>query len=120
MGLFKLFQCGSKNRSEEITGWSDRAMVQKPKFIKSCQDKDEECKDLYEPVNAEDIDVMELEVLLNAYQDLGDDSESSDDEEEETIVIDPSTYKFETKCESKPQVRPNEVPQLDLDVVLFK
>ena len=101
-------------------------MVQKPKFIKSCQDKDEEFKDLYEPVNAkdiltvEDIDVMELEELLNAYQDLGDDSESSDDEEEERIVIDPSTYKFETKCESKPQVRPTEVPQLDLDVVLFK
>ena len=45
---------------------------------------------------------MELEELLNAYQDLGDDSESSDDEEEERIVIDPSTYKFETKCESKP------------------
>lgn len=31
MGLLKMFKCGSKNRSEEITGWSDKAMFKKPK-----------------------------------------------------------------------------------------
>ena len=55
-----------------------------------------------------------------AYQDLVEDDSDSDSEEEQKIIIDPSTYKFETKCESKPQVRPIEVPQLDLDVILCK
>ena len=73
---------------------------------------------LYEPVTAENIDVMELELLLWDYQDLIDNNSYSSSEEEEIIIIDPSTYKFQTKCESKPQIRPYVVPQLDLDVVI--
>ena len=38
---------------------------------------------------------------------------SDEDSEDEVPVVDPSIYKFETKCICKPQTRPNFVPVLE-------
>ena len=122
MGMFSIIMaCGCSKPSNATSGWSDREMSKKPTKPKNINQLQSDTKlKLKSDVKTEHIDSEDLETLWQSYNDTKRDIESSSDEEEDMFILDPSIFKFETKCDCPKQTRPSFVPVLEFKKYMKK
>ena len=95
-----ILNCGCSKPANATNGWSDRELDKKKAKPQINQIKSQTILKLNSDVKTEAMDSDELESLILSYDDTKEIESSSD--EEDLFVLDPSIYKFETKCFCKP------------------